>query len=49
MSGPHRFEHEPKTIAVSRRRRAILFLVGFVALGIIISLAFAYYGWAPIE
>jgi hypothetical protein len=50
MSGPPRFEHEPKAIGTNRRRgRAILFLVAFLALGIIISLAFAHYGWAPIE
>jgi hypothetical protein len=49
VSGPPRFEHEPKAIGVNRRGRVILFLVGFLALGIIISLAFAHYGWAPIE
>jgi hypothetical protein len=47
MSGPQRFDHEPKAIRLNRR--TILLLVGFVALGIVVSLAFAHYGWVPIE
>jgi hypothetical protein len=47
MSGPQRFEHEPKAFGLNRR--TILLLVGFVAFGIVISLAFALYGWVPIE
>jgi preprotein translocase subunit SecG len=47
MSGPQRFEREPKAMALNRR--TILLLVAFVALGIVISLAFAHYGWAPAE
>jgi hypothetical protein len=47
MSGPQRFLHEPKAFGLNRH--TILLLVGLVALGIVVSLAFAYYGWAPIE
>ncbi len=46
MSGPHRSEPEQRLTSIKRRRVAILLLVGFVAVGIVISLAFAYYGWA---
>jgi hypothetical protein len=48
MSGPHRFEPEQRLTSVKRRRIAILLLVGFVAVGIVISLAFAHHGW-PLE
>jgi hypothetical protein len=47
MSGPQRFQHQPKAFGLNRH--TILLLVGFVALGIVFSLAFAHYGWALIE
>jgi hypothetical protein len=32
-----------------KRDRVLFALLVFVALGIAISLAFAYFGWAPVE
>jgi hypothetical protein len=46
MSGPNRFEHERKPTKVKRNPILILFVFGFVALGIVVSLLLARHGWA---
>jgi hypothetical protein len=49
MSGSRRFEHANKPTVVKRDRLLIPLAFGLAALGIVISLVFAHYGWAPAE
>jgi hypothetical protein len=48
MSGQHRLHHEQEP-KVNRDRLMFFSMVGFVALGVAISLLFVYYGWTPVD
>jgi hypothetical protein len=47
MSGQRRLHREQKS--AQRRGRLFFWMLGFVALGVAITLLFAYFGWTPAE